>query len=220
MHSSELRGSDFRIRWRGEEIPHSDFFMSLRDTDRVGVVIPHRLEGIGAITLVLSYVTAFYDRYRERESEFFAYPDYFTFQREAPCANYSMFDIWPFYKNVHVPPDAQQTCEAITARGVNILLVPDTDLRDVAIEPAELESARRNVTRCFAYTESGRTASSDLSIACQSDLLRDYAMAVIDSLPADDAVQEQRRRWEERMATSVLSQSFRELDLSEALQRI
>jgi len=220
MHSSNIRGTDFRITWRGKEIPHEEFFLSLRDTDRIGVVIPHRLEGIGAITLVLSYVTAFYDRYRERGSEFFAYPDYFTFQREAPCANYSMFDIWPYYKNVHVPPDAQQTSEAITARGVNILLVPDNDIRDAAIEPAERESARRNVRRCFAYSETGTTASSDLTIKCQSDLLRDYAMAVIDSLPADDAVQERRRQWEERMATRTLIQSFREVDLSDALRRI
>lgn len=48
----------------------------------------------------------------------------FTFQREAPCADYGMFDIWPYHKNVQVPPDAQQTAEAMTGRGVNVLLAP------------------------------------------------------------------------------------------------
>ncbi|WP_179959311.1 hypothetical protein [Marinobacter changyiensis] len=48
----------------------------------------------------------------------------FTFQREAPCADYGMFDIWPYHKNVQVPPDAQQVAEAMTGRGVNVLLVP------------------------------------------------------------------------------------------------
>ena len=220
MHSSKLRGTDFKIAWRGKAIQHGELFSSVRDTDRVGVIIPHRLEGIGAITLIMSYVTAFYDRYRERGSEFFAYPDFFTFQREAPCADYAMFDIWPYHKNVHVPPDAQQTAEAITARGVSVLLVPDNDVRDVAIPPVELESARRNVRRCFAYSETGTTASADLAIECRSHLLRNFALPVFDSLPASDTVQEQRRRWEERMATSTLSQTFRQLDLNDALRRI
>ncbi len=220
MHSSSIRGTDFKIAWRGKAIPHVDFFSSVRDTDRVGIVIPHRLEGIGAITLIMSYVTAFYDRYRERGSEFFAYPDFFTFQRVSPCADYGMFDIWPYHKNVHVPPDAQQTVEAITGRGVTVLLVPDNDVGEITIAPVEWESARRNVKRCFAYSETGTTASSDLVIECQSHLLRDFAIAVLDSIPADDAVREQRGRWQERMATGTLCQTFRELDLSDALRRI
>lgn len=220
MHSSSIRGTDFKIAWRGKAIQHLDFFSSVEDTDRVGIVIPHRHEGIGAITLIMSYVTAFYDRYRERGSEFFAYPDFFTFQRETPCADYGMFDIWPYYKNVCVPPDAQQTVEAITGRGVNVLLVPDNKVREVTIEPVERESARRNVKRCFAYSETGTTASSDLVIECESHLLSDFALSVLDSIPADDSVRGQRERWDEQIATGTLSQTFRQLDLSDALQRI
>ncbi len=220
MHSSSIRGTDFKIAWRGKAIQHVEFFSSVRDTDRVGIVTPHRLEGIGAITLILSYVTAFYDRYRERGSEFFAYPDFFTFQRESPCADYGMFDIWPYHKNVHVPPDAQQTVEAITERGVTVLLVPDNDVHEAAIAPVEHESARRNIKRCFAYSETGTTASSDLVIECQSHPLRGFALAVLDSVPADDTVLEQRGQWQERMAASTLSQSFHQLDLSDALRRI
>ncbi|NQU11582.1 hypothetical protein HQ590_12375, partial [bacterium] len=88
MHSSSLRGTDFEIRWRGQAVSHPEWFSSFRDTDRVGVVIAHRFEGIGAITLIMAYVTAFYDHYRARGSEFFAYPDFFTFQGEAPGADY------------------------------------------------------------------------------------------------------------------------------------
>ncbi len=220
MHSSSIRGTDFRITWRGEAIRHADFFLSFRDTDRVGVIIPHRLEGLGAITLIMSYVTAFYDRYRERGSEFYAYPDFFTFQREAPCADYCMLDIWPYHKNIQVPDDAQQTAEAVTGRGVNVLLVPDGDLREMGISPVELESARRNVQHCFAYSDTGTTASSDLVIECRSSLLRNYALAVLDSLPADDAVLELRRQWEARLGTDLLRQTFRELDLDDALRRI
>lgn len=208
------------MSWRGEVIPHADLFASFQDTDRVGVVVPSRFDGIGAITLIMAYVTAFYDRYRERGPEFYAYPDFFTLQREAPCADYGMFDIWPYHKNIHVGHDAQHAAEAITGCGVNVLLVPDNDARDVGISAVELESARRTVQRCFAYSESGTTVSSDLVIECQSDLLRDYAMAVLDSLPASDAVLEQRKQWKARLATDTLRQTFRELDVNDALRRI
>ena len=172
------------------------------------------------MTLIMAYVTAFYDRYRERGLEFYAYPDFFTFQREAPCADYCMFDIWPYHKNIHVPDDVQQTAEAITGRGVNVLLVPDNDPREVAISPVERESARRNVQQCFAYSEFGTASSSDLVIECRSELLRSYALSVLDSLPADDSVLEQRRQWEARLAGETLRQTFRELDLEDALRRL
>ena len=220
MHSSSLRGSDFKITQDGEAIPHADLFSSFQDTDRLGILVPRRFEGIGAMTLVMAYVTAFYDRYREGGPEFYAYPDFFTFQREAPCADYGMFDIWPNHKNVHVPNDAQKTAEAITGRGVNVLLVPDNDAREVVISPVERESARRNVQHCFAYSGSGTAASSDLVIECRSELLRSYALSVLDSLPADDSVLEQRRQWEARLAGETLRQTFRELDLEDALRRL
>ena len=220
MHSSVIRGTDFRIQWNGELISHREFFTSFGETDRVGVVILQRFEGLGAITLIMAYVTAFYDRYRQRGSEFYAYPDFFTFQRVQPCANYCMCDIWPPRKNVHVSEDAQQTVEAIADRGVNVLLVPDENARESSIEPVDLESMKRNVRRCFSYSETGKMDSCDLVVECQSALLKDFGLAVLESVPADDSLRPQRDAWLKRMTTEMLSQSFRELELTEALQRI
>ncbi|SNC65663.1 hypothetical protein SAMN04487881_1339 [Marinobacter sp. es.048] len=222
MHSSSLRGRDFKITQDGEAIPHADLFSSFQDTDRLGILVPRRFEGIGAMNLIMAYVTAFYDRFRERGPEFYAYPDFFTFQREAPCADYGMFDIWPNHKNVHVPHDAQGTAEAISGRGVNVLLVPDNDAdaREVTISPVERESARRNVQHCFAYSESGTAASFDLVIECRSELLRGYALPVLDSVPADESMLEQRRQWEARLASDTLRQTFRKMDFDDALRRI
>ena len=220
MHSTKLRGTDFQLRYHGREITHADFFSDVGKNDRLGVLAPDRFEGAGAATLILAYVTAFYDRYRADGKEFFAYPDFFTFQRQRPVANYGRLDIWPGHKNVLVSESAGETAAAITDRGVNVLLVPDDDPCAVEIAPVELESARRNIRRCFAYSATGTTVSPDLVVECQSHLLRDYALAVIDSVPADDSVQEQRERWLAQTATDTLSQSFRELELSEALGRI
>ena len=101
-----------------------------------------------------------------------------------------------------------------------MLLVPDNDPSEVVIAPVDLESAKRNIRRCFVYSETGTTASSNLIVECQSHLLRDFALAVLDSVPVEESVQRHRGRWLERMATDTLSQSFRELELNEALGRI
>ncbi len=116
VHSSKLRGTDFQIRYRGEEISHADFFSDLAKTDRLGVLAPARYEGAGAVTLILAYVTAFYDRYRAEGDDFFAYPDFFTFQRREPIASYGWLDISPGHKNVRVPDGANETAQAITDR--------------------------------------------------------------------------------------------------------
>ena len=131
MHSSKLRNTDFRMQWQGESVAHSDFFAGFKNTDRLGLFAPNRFEGAEAVTLVMAYVTAFYDRYRESGIDFRAYPDFFTFQRAEPIADYGMFDIWPAHKNVSVSSDAQETAAAITDRGVNVLLVPDGQEKEI-----------------------------------------------------------------------------------------
>lgn len=220
MHSSSLRGTDFRIEWRGREVTHASFFSQMKDTERVGILMSQQCEGLGAIGLIMAYATAFYDRYRERGVEFFAYPDFFTFQRCTPCADYGMCDIWPSHKNVQVPDDPQRTAEAITDRGVTVLLVPDEKIRETQIAPVERESARRNIRHCFAYSCSGIVSPADLVVECGNPLLRKWALAVLDSTPTEDAVQPLRRQWSDWEQSAPLRQSFREMELREALSRI
>lgn len=218
MHSTSVQSGDFEIEWRGEALSHADYFADITDTDRVGVVIPGGLEGLGAATLIMGCVTAFYDRYRARGGEFFAYPDYFTFQSRQPCADYRMFDIWPGHKNVYVPADPQKMAEAITSRGITILLVPDGEERPVEIAAVELASAARTIRRCFAYGGGGETAAADLVISCESGLLREWGQTVFASLPACAAVEEARAGWEGQTAGELLRQTFRQLELTDALR--
>ena len=76
MHSSILRGSDFRITHQREEVSHARFFRDLSAIDRVGVFAPGGIDGLGACLLLLAHTTAFYDRYRATGDDFFAYPDH------------------------------------------------------------------------------------------------------------------------------------------------
>ena len=218
MHSSELRGKDFKIEWKGESISHADFFADTLLSDRVAVVSPNRFEGIHAMTFVMAYVTSFYDHYRARGTEFRAYPDFFTLQGKSPMDSYGMFDIFPEHKTVYVPGNTQQNVEAITDRAVTILFVPDVDKQEVTIDPIDLESARRTIKRCFAYSES-KSTDADLVIECYSPLLRDWVLEIFDSVEDDEST-EQRNKFLALDKDTCMIQSFREIDLDEALQKI
>ncbi|MCY3839170.1 MAG: hypothetical protein OXH09_11095 [Gammaproteobacteria bacterium] len=61
MHSSGLRGSDFHLSSRGREVSHRDFFRDHGRNTRVGLLAPDGTEGVGAVTMAMACVTAFYD---------------------------------------------------------------------------------------------------------------------------------------------------------------
>lgn len=220
MHSSFLRGSDFSLTYKGEQLPHSDYFADFEATDRLGVVSPDRFDAVGAGSLLLAYTTAFYDRYRANGDEFFAYPDFFTFQLSDPIANYSMFEVWPFHKNVLLEGDQNERAAAITDRAVNILLVPEGRFSEPAIEPVGLESARRNIRRCYAYSTTGSLSDTELTVTCTKPELGDWVRNVLETVEPTEGPEE-RTYWENSLTEEGLpSQSFREISLDEALAAI
>ncbi len=109
-------------------VQHETHFKSFTTTDRLGLVTAHPFDGLGAAALVMGYVTAFYDRYREAGGDFFAYPDFFSFQRLLPLARYGMFDIWPDEKNVHLPEERWDALSTIASRAITVLIVPSHPL--------------------------------------------------------------------------------------------
>ena len=220
MHSSRLRGTDFSITYRGQDVSHARFFAGFKSTDRLGLLAPTRFDGLGAVVLVMAYVTAFYDRYREKGVDFFAYPDFFSFQESEPVANYSMFDIWPEHKNVLIGGEQPERAASITDRGVGVLLVPEGRTGEITIEPVGLASARRTIRRCFAYSSSGCAAEADLAVRCKDPDLANWARKVIDSVPGSEP-DPKREYWERTIeAGSMPEQKFREIPLDRALAAI
>ena len=219
MHSSFLRGSDFRITLRGEEVSHAQFFRDLSATDRLGVLAPGGVDGLGACLLLLAHTTAFYDRYRGTGDDFFAYPDHYTFQRRTPPASYSMLDVWPRHKNVPVAKDVGETLDAILDRAINVLVVPAGSAGAAEFAPVQMASARRTIRRCYTYSATGATEQPTLTVACGRPEPAAWAGAVIDSLPPDDSAA--RRHWLRVVAGgSIPEQSFREVSLEQALALI
>lgn len=226
MHSTFLRGSDFRVTHRGAEVAHARFFRDLRATDRVGLLAPGGIDGLGACLLLLAHVTAFYDRYRAAGGGFYAYPDYYTFQRRTPAASYSMFDVWPGHKDVPAPADAGATLDAILDRAITVLLVPDGAAAAARFERVQLAAWRRNIRRCYAYDAAGAVERPDLQVACGRPEPAEWAGTVLESIPASadagsgDAASggAVRGHWQRAVERGAIPpQSFAEVPLDRAL---
>ena len=251
MHSSILRGSDFHLSWTGREVSHQDFFRDHTRQTRVGLLAPDGTEGVGAVTLAMACVTAFYDDYRQDGGEFFAdqpvgpggesredrqgvgaagagakggagrrrllwrYPDFFTFQRRDPLANYCSFDFWPD-KDVRVADDRNATIAAIADRAIDVLLVPDGPPAELPYEPVQDERIRRTLKRCFVYSRHGEVTDADLVIRCAVEPFSTYVANVLRSVgePMPDWLENQDDE------TPVLAQSFRETGIDDALMRL
>ena len=214
MHSSKLGDSDFEMIARGHPVALAEYFRGFTNTKRLGLLAPNGLEGVGAVNLVMAHVTAFYNTYRATGEDFFAYPDYFTFQSRTPKAAYGMFDIWPEHKDVLVGTDAAERLNAITDRGVNILLVPDGPPTPREYQRQQLASAERLIETCYAYSATGAVADSDLVIRGPVDPLAAWCQSVCDSVPDG----ERGEGWHGQ--GPVLEQSFRRISRQDALARL
>lgn len=214
MHSSKLGDSDFAMIARGQPVALAEYFRGFSNTKRLGLLAPNRLEGVGAVNLVLAHVTAFYNTYRATGEDFFAYPDYFTFQSRTPKAAYGMFDIWPQHKDVLVGIDAAERLNAITDRGVNILLVPDGPPAPCEYQRQQLAAAERLIETCYAYSASGAVADPDLIIRAPADPLAAWCQSVCDSVSAGG----HGAGWPSQ--GPVLEQSFRRISRQDALARL
>ena len=214
MHSSGLRGSDFHLTWLGRDVSHRDFFGNHTRHTRIGLLAPDGTEGIGAVTLAMACVTAFYDDLRTDGTRFFAYPDFFTFQRRDHLVNYGSFDFWPA-KDVKVADDGNATIAAIADRAINVLLLPEAPAAETEYAPVQIERTRRCLTRCFAYSPGGEVADPQLLVRCNVEPFRTYAATVLRS------VGEQMPDWLKNLGEeSTLKQSFRELECDDALSRL
>lgn len=216
MHSSGLRGNDFELTRDGVPVSHTAFFADLSDTDRLGVFSPDGGEGVGASLLILAHVTAFYDRYRARGDDFFAYPDYFTFQRRSPCVAYGSFDVWPAHKNVTVGSGYGDTLAAITDRAVSVLAVParsaptrqergapnDADA-DANLDRLRLASARRTIRRCYLYSATGQMNRASLLVSCTNSDAAEWIGTTARAAGVD--------------IDPAAAQSYREVSLDQAL---
>jgi hypothetical protein len=180
MHSSsELRSDAFAITLDGEPVSIGQVLPGFGEHERLGVVVRHPYGAIGASTLLLAAITAFYDLQRARGGEFFIYPDYFLFHVGRPLGDHSMLDVFPSHKEVVVPDEPEALLEAINDRAITWLLVEDRQPAPATMRRETLASARARIRGGFAYSPQGRVVGGDLRIA-GNEVTESYVRAVLD----------------------------------------
>ena len=165
MHSTlELSSAAFAIQGDGRAASLDAVFAGFSEHDRLGVVVRQGCGAVGASTLILASVTAFYDIQRSRSENFFIYPDYFLFHVGGRHGDHRRLDIWPSHKEVVVDDDPEELLRAINDRAITRLVLDDRPPRDAKLERESLASARARIMTALAYQASGRVARADVRI--------------------------------------------------------
>ena len=222
MHSSKLRGTDFNICLNNQPISHADFFADFSNLTRVGLISPNGTDGVGATTLIMAFVTAFYDTYRAKGGNFFAYPAYYTFQHARPLASYTMLDIWPKHKDVYVEQNRVDLLNAVNDRAINILLLPDGEPTDPSFEQPQIEAALRTIDTCYLYSADGVVADSNLEITVNSRPVVEWTELIFNdhSYQPIPEFAAQKTAWQAVHGNAqLISQTFRQISIDEALTR-
>lgn len=220
MHTAdELTAADFTYRRDGETVAREDVLPRITPRTRVGLVMGSRTAGLGAGAFVLSCVTAFYDRLRERGEEFFEYPDFYTFQTVDEPTDYQMFDIYPDHKHVGVGADAggERLLRAITDRAIDVLLVPEgpADAPDVA--DITRRSAERRLDACYVYAADGRLDDAGFEISHPSQPAGEWYEQTVH---ADDHIPDDFSHPSFGSDASRTTQEYRKVSLTDALARL
>ena len=219
MHSSKLRDTDFVLTRDNTRASFTELLGDFQITRRVGVICPEPLDALGAATLLMTCVTAFYDGYRAAAEPFFAYPDFYTLQSRAPVADYGMFDIWPMHKNVLV--EAEALTDAITDRAIDTLILPEDWAGVGDLHPVQQAALQRTLRCAFLYARSGSVDgagsedTADITIRCQREPIESWANRAINSISDHEPTQ-----WAQPVAAQCLEQSFRQLAVADVLSRL
>jgi hypothetical protein len=205
VHTSRaLSSTDFSITVAGRPATLADVLPGFDEHARLGIVVTQAGGAAGASTLILAAVTAFYDRLRATEGEFFAYADYFAFHVGQPRGSLRKLDVFPEHKEPVVADESEEILRAINDRGVTHLLVPDGETRSAQLGRDTRHSARRRLRTAIAYAPSGRVAEADIAVTAAPQA-EQFVTAML-GRPRDIAGEDGRPR-----------ETFRRLPLDDAL---
>lgn len=215
MHTIDaLDTTDFKYVSNGRTVPKHEVLPPIAIPDRLGIVMGHGAEGLGAGTFILASVIDFYAALSDQKTEFFEYPDFYTFQATTDPADYRMFDIYPDHKNVGIEGDAESVLQAVNDRAIDILLVPNRPPSTTQIEAITRRSAERRLDACYLYAPRGRLDDPDFRIEAPREPLERWFETTAEST-TDPAAEKELRA---RQANHRISQPFRQVSIERALE--
>jgi hypothetical protein len=180
MHTStKLRSESFAIELDGRAATIADVLPGAGAGGRLGIVVRRPYGAVGASTLLLAAITAFYDAERARSNDFYIYPDYFLFHVGRRHGDHSMLDVWPSHKEVVVPDDPDAILDAINDRAITWLLVPEGEPVQPPRGREARASARERIVAALSYAPGGRVEDGDVRIA-GDEITDSFVAAVLD----------------------------------------
>ena len=223
MHTSILRGHQFQLKLGPEDQTHEEFFAGTVTTDRLGIVTPAPLDGLGAATFVFAAATAFYDAVRLQATQtggddWFTYPDFYTFQLSTCRTDYGYLDIWPGHKNLQIQAPLPSLAEAVIDRSPHRLLLPASADPATDLPPyhrVHLASLRRTIRHAYVYEPQGVVVDADLHVTCPTSPIDGWIAKVCATVDAVPAMQ-----WPDSEAQATVTQSFRQIGVEEAIERL
>lgn len=164
MHTSfQLRASYFQISVDGCKANAAQLFPSWSEHDRLGVIIDRPLGAIGASLLIQLAITMFYDASPDRRKRQI-YPEVYFFHKGGRYGDFSYFDVFPTRKEVFLPDNPAETLESINDRAITRLCVVDKSTQTTKHYFKERAAALDRIRSAFAYSPTGRTPGSDVTI--------------------------------------------------------
>lgn len=193
MHTSEaLDRGDFSIALDGRPATIEDVLPGFDMDARVAIVSRSPGAPLGAATMLLALVTAWYEqRIRRAAGEgFYEYPDYYLVQVGGEHADLGMLEIWPPRKHVVVEADAEQILGALSDRSINYLLVEEGEPHAGLVLRETRNALPRHLRAALAYAPDGDALGADVVVTGSPRSEAIMAQAVADSATVSAAVRD------------------------------
>ncbi|BCH05174.1 hypothetical protein MesoLj131b_71730 (plasmid) [Mesorhizobium sp. 131-2-5] len=158
------------MRLDGETSDGAAVFPSWAPHDRFGIVIHEPWGAVGASLLIQIAVSEFFRARRELGISDI-YPEIYAFHIGRDFGDLSMYDFWPYTKEVVVEADAAKVLLAINDRAITRLAVPDGAREEYAFIWPEDLSAKDRIRTVVAYGSSGNVSNSDVEIGSESEIV-------------------------------------------------
>ncbi|MCM3569034.1 hypothetical protein [Neobacillus mesonae] len=173
----------------------------------------------------MAAITRFYDFYRpdlgNEPDRLRIYPDYFIFHVGKRHMNLYWMDIWPLHKEVVVEDDPERILEAINDRAITRLIVEDGEAAPANFLRETFSSAHHRIVSALAYSPFGRAAHGDIMIASCSKV-EEYVQSTIELTEDLSDIEKREMAWRRHslMQNNRVIESYRRLDVSDAIQRL
>jgi hypothetical protein len=164
MHAAKLKPEMFQVTRDDQPGAMEKVFSEWDRHDRFGIVIHETWGAMGASLLIQGTIAEFY-RARRAVGIKDIYPEIYAFHVGRDFGDLSMFDFWPFHKEVVVANHPASVLQAINDRAITRLAVPVGRVRSYNFMWPEWAAAKDRVRTVIGYHSSGVTPGADIRIS-------------------------------------------------------